>query len=141
MTRALCAVVMCLASGAVGAVLMQAQQNSVHISTDDFTAIQRLLYANHTGYDFASRDNGDLWTSTFAPDAVLDNPPTRLVGEKAIRAYATDPVQKTPDRKLRHWTTTFHVTPAPEGAILSAVYLIISDPGGKGMAIGGTGRH
>ncbi|MGE0392359.1 MAG: nuclear transport factor 2 family protein [Vicinamibacterales bacterium] len=135
-------IVLCLLSAAGGAVFVHAQQKK-SIATDDFVEIQRLLYANHTGYDFAVRDNGDLWTSTFTPDAVLDNGPnTHLVGETAIRAYAAGPAAKAPSRKFRHWTSTFHVTPNAEGAILSAFYLIVSDGEGNGpMTVGATGRY
>ena len=132
---------LCVASALGGAALVQAQQKQAALTTDDYYEIQRLLYTNHHGYDFPV-DNCDLWTSTFLPDAVLDNGNTHLVGEKAIRAYCVDPAKKAPNRRFRHWTTTFHVTPNAEGGILSAFYLTISDNDGKGpMTIGGTGRY
>lgn len=143
MKRIVVPMILCFLSALGGAAFVHAQQKKTTITTDDFVEIQRLLYTNHTGYDFAMRDNGDMWTNTFAPDAVLDNgPSTHLVGEKAIRAYATEPANKAPDRKFRHWTSTFHVTPNAEGAILSAFYLVISDGNGKTpMTIGATGRY
>jgi hypothetical protein len=143
MKRFIVPALMCLVSAIGGAAFVQAQQKKATVTTDDFVEIQRLLYTNHTGYDFAMRDNGDMWTSTFTPDAILDNgPTTHLVGETAIRAYATGPAGKAPDRKFRHWTSTFHVTPNAEGAILSAFYLVISDGDGKTpMTIGPTGRY
>jgi hypothetical protein len=133
--------VLCVVSALAGAALVRAERPAT-ISTDDFTEIQRLLYTNHTGYDFAMRDHGDMWTATFLPDAVLDNGPTHLVGERAIRQYALTPLETSPNRKFRHWTTTFQVSPNPEGAILSAFYLTIADTGANGgMTIGGTGRY
>ena len=142
MKRFIVPAVLCLVSALGGAALVQAQQKR-SLSAEDFSEIQRLLYANHTGYDFAMRDDGDLWLSTFTPDAVLDNGPnTHLVGEKAIRAYASEPAALAPSRRFRHWTSTFHVTPNAEGAILSAFYLVISDNNGKSpMTIGATGRY
>lgn len=127
---------------AVTAALIQAQPRAPKLTVEDISEIQQLLYTNHTGYDFAIRDNGDKWTSTFTPDAVLDNPPSHIVGEKAIRAYATDPAQKAPTRKFRHWSSTYNVTPNAEGAILSAFYLVISDGNGdQPMTISSTGRY
>lgn len=143
MKRIIVPAILCLVSAMGGAALVQGQQRKSSLTTDDFVEIQRLLYANHTGYDFAMRDNGDLWMSTFVPDAVLDNgPTTHLVGEQEIRAYAVNPAKAAPDRKFRHWTSTFHVTPNAEGAMLSAFYLVISDNNGKSpMTIGPTGRY
>jgi len=142
MKRIIVPAILCLVSAAGGAALVHAQQKKA-LTTDDFVEIQRLLYTNHTGYDFAMRDNGDMWTNTFTPDAILDNGPnTHLVGEKQIRAYATEPAGKAPTRKFRHWTSTFNVMPNTEGAILSAFYLVISDGDGKTpMTIGPTGRY
>lgn len=141
MKRFIVPAVLCLLSALGGAAFVQAQQKK-SISTDDFVEIQRLLYTNHTGYDFAMRDNGALWASTFTPDAVLDNGPTTHLTGAAIRAYAADPAAKAPTRRFRHWTSTFHVTPNAEGAILSAFYLVVSDGDGKTpMTIGPTGRY
>lgn len=142
MKRSVLTAALCVASAMAGAGMIQAAQKS-KLSTDDYFEIQRLLYTNHTGYDFAIRDNGDMWTGTFTPDAVLDNGPnTHVVGEKAIRAYSTEPAMKAPNRKFRHWTSTFNVTPTAEGAILSAFYLVISDsPNSPQMVIGATGRY
>ncbi len=141
MKRMVLPVFLCLLSAAAGAALVQAQQKK-SLTSDDYFEIQRLLYTNHTGYDFAIRDNGEMWTKTFTPDAILDNAPSHLVGEKEIRAYAVDPAQAAPTRKFRHWTSTFNVTPNAEGAILSAFYLVISDNNGVGpMTIGATGRY
>jgi hypothetical protein len=135
------AAVLCVVSAVGGAAFVQAQQKKATLAADDYYEVHRLLYANHHGYDFPT-DNCDLWTSTFTPDAVLDNGPTHLEGEKAIRAYCVDPATKAPKRKFRHWTSTFHVAPNAEGAILSAFYLTISDGDGSGpMMIGGTGRY
>jgi hypothetical protein len=143
MKRIVVPVILCIVSALGGAALVEAQRKKPTLVTDDHYEIQRLLYTNHTGYDFAIRDNGDMWTSTFTPDAILDNGPnTHLVGEQAIRAYAVDPAKKAPTRKFRHWTSTFNVTPNAEGAILSAFYLVISDNNGTGpMTIGATGRY
>ncbi len=141
MKRTTITMVLCLVSAVAGAAWAQARMAS-RISTEDYVEIQRLLYTNHTGYDFAMRDNGDMWTGTFMPDAVLDNGPTHLVGEKEIRQYSQTPLKTDPDRKFRHWTTTYHVSPHPDGAVLSAFYLTIADTGAqKGMVIGGTGRY
>ncbi len=142
MNRVIVPAVLCLLSAIGGAAFVQAQQKR-SISNDDFIAIQRLLWDNHTGYDFAMRDNGDLWTGTFTPDAVIDNGPNiHIAGEKALRAYAVDPATKAPTRRFRHWTSTFNVTPNAEGAILSAFYLVISDGDGKTpMTLGPTGRY
>ena len=142
MRRAVLLAGLCLASAYAGAALSHAQQRKATISSDDFIEIQRMLWANHTGYDFAIRDNGDLWTSTFMPDAVLDNGPTHLVGADAIREYAVGPAKKDPTRRFRHWTSTFHVTPNAEGAILSAFYLIVADDNAnRTMLVGSTGRY
>ncbi len=142
MKRYLFAAVLCLVSAAIGASWTNAKAAPSKISTEDFTEIQRLLYTNHTGYDFANRDRGKMWADTFLDDAVLDNPPSHLVGRKQIQAYATDPVDNDPERKLRHWTTTFHVSPHPEGAILSAFYIAVTNTGPKKeMVIGATGRY
>ena len=142
MKRVMFVLVLCAVSAFGGATWSQAKAAASRISTEDFTEIQRLLYTNHTGYDFASRDNGEMWANTFLDDAVLDNPPTHLVGRKQIQAYSTDPLVKDPQRKLRHWTTTFNATPTPEGAILSAFYIAITNTGpNREMVIGGTGRY
>src|SRR5688572_19318243 len=96
---------LCVASAIGGGVFVQAQQKKAALTTDDYYDIQRLLYTNHHGYDFPTA-NCDTWTSTFLPDAVLDNGNTHLVGEKAIRAYCVDPAKSMPNRKFRHWTST-----------------------------------
>jgi len=142
MKRYLIPIVLCVVSAAIGANWTSLTAAPSKISTEDFTEIQRLLYTNHTGYDFAFRDNGKMWGDTFTEDAVLDNPPSHLVGRKTIQAYATDPLIKDPERKLRHWTTTFHVEPHPEGAVLSAFYIAVTNTGpNRQMIIGSTGRY
>ncbi len=142
MRRAMAVLALCAVSAVGGAMWARTDAAPSRISTEDFTEIQRLLYTNHTGYDFAERDHGALWASTFTEDAVLDNPPTHLVGRKQIQAYASDPVDQDPTRKLRHWTTTFSVTPHPEGAILSAFYIPLTNSGpNREFVVGGTGRY
>src|SRR5262245_4675524 len=142
MKRVLFVLGLCVLSAVAGATWSRVTAAPSTISTDDFTEIQRLLYTNHTGYDFAERDRGAMWASTFTEDAVLDNPPTHLVGRKEIQAYATDPIDKDPQRKLRHWTTTFNVMPHPEGAILSAFYIPLTNSGpNKEFVVGGTDRY
>lgn len=137
------AAALCAASAAGGFAWSQAVAAGSKISTEDFTEIQRLLYTNHTGYDFAARDRGEMWADTFTHDAVLDNGPgTHLVGRKQIQAYATDPIAKDPQWTLRHWTTTFHVSPAPGGATLSAFYIAVQNRGPKReLTITNTGRY
>src|SRR5262249_22663607 len=133
---------LCAASAWGGAIWSRVTAAPAKISTEDFTEIQRLLYTNHTGYDFAERDRGAMWASTFTEDAVLDNPPSHLVGRKQIQADATDPIDKDPQRKLRHWTTTFNVMPHPEGAILSAFWIPLTNTGpNREFVVGGTGRY
>jgi hypothetical protein len=142
MKRVLFVLILCVLSAFAGASWSRVTAQPSKLSTEDFTEIQRLLYTNHTGYDFAERDRGALWASTYTEDAVLDNPPTHLVGRKEIQAYATDPIDKDPKRKLRHWTTTFNVTPHPEGAILSAFWIPLTNSGPNGeFVVGGTGRY
>jgi hypothetical protein len=142
MKRMIFVLVLCAASAWGGAIWSQVTAAPSKISTEDYTEIQRLLYTNHTGYDFAERDRGALWASTFTEDAVLDNPPSHLVGRKQIQAYATDPIDKDPQRKLRHWTTTFSVTPHPEGAMLSAFWIPLTNTGpNREFVVGGTGRY
>ena len=142
MKRVLFAALLSFASAVLGANWASMTAAPSRISTEDFTEIQRLLYTNHTGYDFAHRDGGKMWADSFTDDAVLDNPPSHLVGRKAIQAYATDPLVQDPERKLRHWTTTFNVQPHPEGAILSAFWIPITNSGpNREMVIGGTGRY
>lgn len=142
MKRLIFVLALCAASAWAGATWSRVKAAPSKISTEDFTEIQRLLYTNHTGYDFAERDRGALWASTFTEDAVLDNPPTHLEGRKRIQAYATDPIDKDPNYKLRHWTTTFHVTPHPEGAILSAFWIPLTNTGpNREFVVGGTGRY
>ncbi|HEV3063189.1 MAG TPA: nuclear transport factor 2 family protein [Vicinamibacterales bacterium] len=132
-----------LASAVVAGGWSHATQMQVpRVSAQDFTEIQDLLWTNHTGYDFAQRDNGDMWTSTFLPDAVLDNGSTHLEGQTAIRRYATDYYKADPKRILRHWTSTFHVTPNAVGATLSAFYFTMTQDQGKpGLNIGVAGRY
>lgn len=142
MTRVLFAALFSFASAVLGANWTSLTAAPSKISTEDFTEIQRLLYTNHTGYDFAFRDGGKMWADSFTADAVLDNPPSHLVGRKQIQAYATDPLVLDPERKLRHWTTTFNVQPHPEGAILSAFYIaVINTTPRREMLITGTGRY
>src|SRR3954466_4075621 len=102
MKRLVVPALLCIIAALAAVTLAQAQQKKSALTSDDYFEIQRLLYANHTGYDFAIRDKGDLWTSTFTPDAVLDNGQTHLVGEQEIRAYATGPAEKAPNRRFRH---------------------------------------
>ena len=142
MKRAVLILGLCVASAVGGAMWSRVGAAPSRISTEDYAEIQRLLYENHTGYDFASRDRGALWASTFTEDAVLDNPPTHLVGRAQIRPYATDPIDKDPNYKLRHWTTTYNVTPHPEGAILSAFYIPLINTGpNREFVVGPTGRY
>ena len=142
MKNALITATLCLAAAVIGANWSTITAAPSKLSTEDFTEIQRLLYTNHTGYDFAFRDNGKMWADTFTDDAVLDNPPSHLVGRKEIQPYSTNPLVKDPEYKLRHWTTTFNVQPHPEGAILSAFYIAVTNTGPKRqMVIGATGRY
>src|SRR5205807_767691 len=86
---------------------------------------------------------GDMWTSTFLPDAILDNGTIHLEGEKAIRQFSLDYYQDDPKRIMRHWTSTFHVTPNAEGAVLSTFYFIMTQEQGRpGLNLGtSAGRY
>ena len=92
------------------------QRGTPTVTAQDFVEIQQLLWRNHQGFDFASRDNADMWVSTFTPDAELNSPGRAVVGEEAIRQLALDYFKDDPQRRIRHWTSTFLVTPTPEGA-------------------------
>jgi len=145
MTKRLRVLAVCVGIATLGAAVSYrtVQARPDRISVEDFVEIQRLLWDNHMGYDFAVRDNGDMWTNTFLPDAKIDNDSGKvhLSGHEQIRRYATDPVKANPARRLRHWTSTFQVTPNAEGAILQAFYLTTSDDGKTGFVIGGEGRY
>ena len=119
------------------------QRRDPTITAQDFVEIQQLLWRNHQGFDFANRDNGEMWVSTFTPDAELDSPgPGRvIVGEKAIRQAALDYFKDDPQRRIRHWTSTFLVAPTPEGATLTAFWMITTSSGGGPLRLGGTGRY
>lgn len=147
---------MCLVSGLTGAAVMSlttrgfpertlsAQPRLARVSAEDFVAIQQLLWDNHWGYDFASKDGADMWTNTFLPDAKIDNDAgTHLSGHEEIRKYALDPIKQNADRRLRHWTSTFQITPNKDGAMLKAFWYTVSDDGkpGSKLAIGGTGWY
>ncbi len=71
MKRVVFAAMLCFASAVIGANWTSITAAPSKLSTEDFTEIQRLLYTNHTGYDFAFRDNGKMWADSFTDDAVL----------------------------------------------------------------------
>ncbi len=136
--------VMSLVGGGPGGLSLSAQPRLTRVSADDFVAIQQLLWDNHWGYDFAIRDGADLWTSTFLPDARIDSDAgVHLSGHAEIRQYALDPIKQNPDRRLRHWTSTFQITPNKEGAILKAFWYTVADDGkpGSKLTIGVTGWY
>jgi hypothetical protein len=138
----LAAVMLCAVSVLSTAVWMKAQQRKAAVTTDDFVEIERLLWNNHMGYDFAAKDNGDLWTSTFVSDADLFNGTTSFHGEKEIRQFALSPTNLDPKRRFRHWTSTFQVTPNEEGALLTAFFFAVMNNGPNGaMLLGPTGRY
>ena len=117
------------------------QRGTPTVTAQDFVEIQQLLWRNHQGFDFASRDNADMWVSTFTPDAELNSPGRAVVGEEAIRQLALDYFKDDPQRRIRHWTSTFLVTPTPEGATLTAFWMITTSSGGGPLRLGGTGRY
>ncbi len=143
MKRLILALMTCGALILSGAAWLNAQQRRRTIATDDFVELQRLLWTNHIGYDFADRDNGDLWVSTFTRDAVLESGSTPpLSGEAAIRDFAVQPLKTNPNRKFRHWTSTFHATPHPEGATLVAFFMAVMNNGpGGAMQMSTTGYY
>ncbi len=120
-----------------------AQQRKTSVNPDDFIQIQELLWKNHWGFDFTTEDHADLWTSTFTPDAELEQG-GRVVrsGLQDIRQMALDYYKDQPTRKMRHWTSTFYIRPTPEGANLRAFwYITTQEPGQTGMRIGGSGQY
>lgn len=136
------AVIVCATTVAATGWVFAQQKKIPTVTAQDRYEIHDLLMTNHTGYDFASRDNADMWVSTFTPDAVLDNPPSHVVGLQEIRAFAMNQYKTDPKHMLRHWTSTFHVTPNAEGAILSAFYVTMRSSQGGPMVFGAsTGRY
>lgn len=118
------------------------QRNNLELTFQDRAEIRELLWTNHTGFDFANRDAASLWSSTFTPDAVLQNGNTVKTGEQEIRQYARDYFKNDPQRKIRHWTSTFHITPTAEGAMLSAFWYTMTQEGDKkGLTLGSAGRY
>ena len=134
-------VVLVVFAFAAGFVYAQ-QRGEPALAADDYAAIQRLLWTNHQGFDFATDDNADLWTSTFVPDAEIHNSGRVVAGGEAIREFALDYFKTDPRRKIRHWTSTFHITPSAEGATLAAFWFIMTQSGGEdGLRIGSGGRY
>jgi hypothetical protein len=129
----------------VGAGWVSAQNPTTsrpRIHADDFIEIQQALWRNHQGFDFATSDNADMWLRSFAPDAELHNGGRIIKGEDGIRGFALDYYQTNPERRMRHWTSTFTVTPTAEGATLSAFWMITVSETAKGpMRLGGSGRY
>ena len=118
---------------------IQAQQRKNSVPTNDFVELQRLLWTNHMGYDFAQQDNGDLWLSSFTPDAVLENgSDAPITGLDKIRQFAT---RNDPGRTMRHWTSTFYATPNAEGAVLSAFFIGVTKSRNGGLQMGRTGYY
>jgi hypothetical protein len=118
-------VLLCAVTMLATAVWMQAQQKSA-FGTNDFLDLQRLLWRNHWGYDFADQDNAEMWLSSFTPDAVLDSGAGQpITGVENIRQFALRQFRTNPDSKTRHYTSTFNMTPNAEGAVLSALYFIV----------------
>ena len=118
------------------------QRGGPALSAADYGEIQRLLWTNHQGFDFATEDNADLWTSTFLPDGEIHNSGRVVAGEDAIREFALGYFRDDPERKIRHWTSTFYITPNPEGATLSAFWYIMTQESGQtGLSIGPAGRY
>ena len=143
MKRHIVAAITCGVVLAAAGTWLTAQQRKRTIATEDFVELQRLLWTNHMGYDFAHRDNGDLWVSTFTRDAVLESGSTPpLSGEPAIRDFAVRPFKTNPNRKFRHWTSTFQATPHPEGATLVAFFMAVMNNGpGGAMQMSTTGYY
>lgn len=112
------------------------------LTAEDYNEIQRLLWTNHQGFDFATQDNADLWLSTFLPDGEIHNSGRVVAGEDEIREFALGYYRSDPDRKMRHWTSTFYITPNDEGATLSAFWYIMTQESGQtGLRIGPAGRY
>ena len=131
--------ILCLLTVVGTATWMQAQPKDT-LTPTDLVELERLLWINHQGFDFAYKDNGDLWLSSFTPDATLDSG-SRLpiTGQDNIRRFATR--QANPNRQFRHWTSTFHATPNPEGAHLMAFFFTTSNNGPDGAMVLGTAGY
>ena len=118
------------------------QRGGSRLTVEDHAEIQRLLWTNHQGFDFATEDNADLWTSTFLPDGEIHNSGRVVAGEDEIRRFALNYFANDPERKIRHWTSTFYITPHEEGATLSAFWYIMTQESGQtGLTIGPAGRY
>lgn len=142
MRRQLIVVLAVFMAGAAGGWAF-AQQQKTSVSPEDFIQIQELLWRNHWGFDFATEDHADLWTSTFTPDAELEQG-GRVVrrGAQDVRQMALDYYKDAPTRKMRHFTSTFYIRPTAEGANLQAFwYITTQEPGQTGMRLGGSGRY
>ncbi len=121
---------------------MQAQPQKDVLTPTDLVELERLLWINHQGYDFADRDNGDLWLSSFTPDATLDSgSQLPITGQDNIRQFALKPLRANPNRKFRHWTSTFRAMPNPEGAHLMAFFFTTSNSGPAGAMVLGTSGY
>jgi hypothetical protein len=118
-------VLLCAVTMLATATWMQAQQKGT-FGTNDFVDLERLLWRNHWGYDFADQDNGEIFLSSFAPDAILDSGAGKpITGVENLRQFALRQFKDSPEHKSRHFTSTFYATPNAEGAVLSAIYFML----------------
>jgi SnoaL-like domain len=118
------------------------QRAPSRVSPEDFIEIQQALWRNHQGFDFATTDNAEMWLRSFAADAELHNGGRIIKGEDGIRGFALDYYKGNPERRMRHWTSTFTVTPTAEGAMLSSFWMITTSESAKGsLRLGATGRY
>jgi Asp/Glu/hydantoin racemase len=113
------------------------------LSVEDREEIRQLYAAYGWAIDY-NGGQGQDWAGCFTEDGVLEIPGRRVVGRRALAAFANETYADT-GGLMRHWYTNLLIHPAPFGAT-GGTYVLTGSAGGgdqpgPGLTITALYRH
>jgi hypothetical protein len=114
--------------------VINAQDNLVHLSTQDYIDLQQLYARYNMAIDTS---DAEAWAATFTPDGVFNNTNR---GHDGLVQFIKDWREKRNGAMRRHWNSNLTFTATNTGARGSA-YLILLDISVRPAAIALTGIY
>jgi 3-phenylpropionate/cinnamic acid dioxygenase small subunit len=133
------------AFASVGWVWAQGRNSARALTGHDYAEIQQLYGRYAQGTDFG---NAEMWLDVFTRDATFRptaNQPSggnAYVGREAMAKWRADVFAgRKPNYQYRHWTSSFVITPTPDGNARGRVYWMAFNPMTRPLAVADTGFY
>ena len=118
----------------IGMTIVNAQQNTAKLTTQDYNDIQQLYARYNLAIDTG---NAEGWAATFTPDGVFNN---TNKGHDALVQFIKDWREKRDGANRRHLNSNMVLTATADGANAS-IYLLLLNVGVRPATIATTGIY